>query len=140
MSVPTEEYIHNIRILSEYIKFICTSFRKRYKSESLIASFSNLFRRECKLILYLTTMYVYYVYPAISKSPKLLPNCLKIIEPCFVLIHLWRQILYCCRICLSLYVNQVPNNAEVFLPPLLVLTITQLQDKERCFVIVDWYL
>jgi hypothetical protein len=37
-------------------------------------------------ILYLTTMYVYCVYPAISKSPKQLPNCLKIAETRVVLI------------------------------------------------------
>ena len=42
---------------------------------------SNLFIcSQCKLILYLTTMYIYCVYPAISKSPKQLPNCLKIAE------------------------------------------------------------
>ena len=32
------------------------------------------------------TMYVYCVYPAISKSPKQLPNCLKIAETSVVLI------------------------------------------------------
>jgi RNase P/RNase MRP subunit p30 len=48
--------------------------------------FSSLFHSECKLILYLTTMYVYCVYHAISKSPKHLPNCLKITETSFVLI------------------------------------------------------
>ena len=36
------------------------------------ASLSSLFRSECKSMLYLTTMYVYCVYPAISKSPKTL--------------------------------------------------------------------
>ena len=40
---------------------------------------------KCKLILYLTIMYVYCVYPAISKSPKQLPNCLKITETRVVL-------------------------------------------------------
>jgi len=35
-----------------------------------LASFSSLFRSECKLILHLMTMYVYCVYSAISKSPK----------------------------------------------------------------------
>jgi hypothetical protein len=30
-------------------------------------------------------MYVYYVYPAISKSPKELPNCLKIAETSVIL-------------------------------------------------------
>jgi hypothetical protein len=37
------------------------------------------------LILYLTTMYVYCVYPAISRGPKELPNFLKIAETCVVL-------------------------------------------------------
>ena len=31
------------------------------------------------------TMYVYCVYPAISKSPKQLPNCLKIAKTSIVL-------------------------------------------------------
>ena len=31
-------------------------------------------------------MYVYCIYPAISKSPKHLPNCLKITETSVVLI------------------------------------------------------
>ena len=47
---------------------------------------SIMFRSECKLILYLTTMYVYCVNPAISKRPKHLLNCLKIAETSVVLI------------------------------------------------------
>ena len=62
-------YIYNIRTLSVNIKFICTSFRNRQNSEPL-ASFSGLFRSEYKWILYLTTMYVYCVYPAMSKKSK----------------------------------------------------------------------
>ena len=46
----------------------------------------SLFRSECKLILYLTTMYVYCIYSALSKSPKQLQNCLKIAETIIVLI------------------------------------------------------
>jgi hypothetical protein len=64
-----ERYIYNIRTLSVNIKFICTSFRNRQNSEPL-ASFSGLFRSEYKLILYLTTMYVYWVYPAMSKKSE----------------------------------------------------------------------
>ena len=60
-------YIYNIRTLSVNIKFICTSFRNRQNSEHL-ASFSGLFRSEYKWILYITTMYVYCVYPAMSKK------------------------------------------------------------------------
>ena len=59
-------YIYNIRTLSLNIKFICMSFRNRQKSE-----LSGLFRSEYKWILYSTTMYVYCVYPAISKVGKL---------------------------------------------------------------------
>ena len=55
--------------MSVNIKFICTSFRNRQNSEPL-ASFSGLFRREYKWILYLTTMYVYCVYPAMSKKSE----------------------------------------------------------------------
>jgi hypothetical protein len=53
--------------LSVNIKFICTSFRNRQNSEPS-TSFSCLFRSEYKWILYLTTMYVYCVYPAMSKK------------------------------------------------------------------------
>ena len=49
-------------------KYICTSFRNRWKGDSF-ARFSSL----------------YCVYPAISKSPKQLPNCLKIHETSVVL-------------------------------------------------------
>jgi hypothetical protein len=62
-------YIYNIRTLSVNIKFICTSFRNRQNSEPS-ASFSGLFRSEYKWILYLTTMYVYCVYPAMSKKSE----------------------------------------------------------------------
>ena len=61
--------IYNIRTLSVNIKFICTSFRNRQYSEPS-ASFSGLFRSEYKWILYLTTMYVYCVYPAMSKKSE----------------------------------------------------------------------
>ena len=47
---------------------------------------ASLFRSECKLILYSTTMYIYCVYPAISKSPKQLLSFLKIAETSVVLI------------------------------------------------------
>ena len=49
----------------------------KYKNKIKIKSSPSLFRSECKLILYSPTMYGYYVYPAISKGPKQLPNCLK---------------------------------------------------------------
>ena len=49
-------------------------------------SFSGLFRREYNIILYLPTMYVYCVYPSMSISPKLVPNCLKIVETSVVII------------------------------------------------------
>jgi hypothetical protein len=63
------KYIYNIRTLSVNIKFICTSFRNRQNSKPL-ASFSGLFRSEYKWILYLTTMYVFCVYPAMSKKSE----------------------------------------------------------------------
>ena len=62
-------FIYNIRTLSVNIKFICTSFRNRQNSEPL-TSFSCLFRSEYKWILYLMTMYVYCVYPAMSKKSE----------------------------------------------------------------------
>ena len=65
----TVVYIYNIRTLSVNIKFICTSFRNRQNGEPL-ACFSGLFRSEYKWILYLTTMYVYCIYPAMSKKSE----------------------------------------------------------------------
>jgi hypothetical protein len=61
--------IYNIRTSSVNIEFICTSFRNRQNSEPS-ASFSGLFRSEYKWILYLTTMYVYCIYPAMSKKSE----------------------------------------------------------------------
>ena len=63
-----KSYIQYTYIFGKY-KFICTSFRNRQNSEPLV-SFSGLFRSEYKLILYLTTMYVYCVYPAMSKKSE----------------------------------------------------------------------
>ena len=106
--------------------------------------FSSLFRSECKLILYLTTMYVYCVYPAISKSSKQLPNCLKITETSVVLIIFICVICdvrtytvtvsFCCStwIRYQKYFIPWPNNTEVYLTPLIVLNITQLQDIYLC--------
>jgi hypothetical protein len=59
--------------LSVNIKSICTSFRNRQNSEPS-ASFSGLFRSEYKWILYLTTMYVFFVYPAMSKMSEILSD------------------------------------------------------------------
>ena len=47
----------------------CRCFRNRQNSERL-TSFSGLFRSEYKWILYLTTMYVFCVYPAMSKKSE----------------------------------------------------------------------
>jgi hypothetical protein len=58
-----------MRTLFVNITFICTSFRNRQNSEPS-ASFSCLFRSEYTLILYLTTMYVFCVYPAMSKKSE----------------------------------------------------------------------
>jgi hypothetical protein len=44
-------------------------FRNRQNSKPS-ESFSGLFRSECKGILYLTTMYVYCVYSAMSKKSE----------------------------------------------------------------------
>ena len=62
-------YIYNIRTLSVNIQFMCTSFRNRQNSEPS-ESFSGLFRREYKWILYFTTMYVFCAYPALSKKSE----------------------------------------------------------------------
>jgi hypothetical protein len=64
-------FIYNIRTLSVNIKFICTSFRNR-QNRKPSASFSCLFHS--KWILYLTTMHVFCVYPAMSKKPEILSD------------------------------------------------------------------
>ena len=71
-------------IVGKYIIF-CMSFRNKLTSEPLVR-FSGLFRSECKLILYLKTLYIYCIYPAISKSPNHPSNCLKITETNIILI------------------------------------------------------
>jgi hypothetical protein len=58
----------------------CTRFAAADPNVCSNTCFATLFPSECRLILYLATMNVYYVYPAISKSPKQLPNCLKLIQ------------------------------------------------------------
>ena len=85
-------YKHNILTLSENIKFICTNFRNRSKSESL-ARISVLFHSECEYILHVPTMYVYFVYPAMLKQ---LPNGLKRAEISIVLCVNTATVSYCC--------------------------------------------
>ena len=62
--------------MSVNIKFISASFRNRQNSEPS-AIFSCLFRSEYKCILYLTTMYVYCIYPAMSKKSENLSDLSK---------------------------------------------------------------
>ena len=71
-----------------------------------MASFICLFRSECKLILYLANMYVYCVYLVMSKIPKHLPNCLKIVETSIVL-NVFKYIAV--TITVSFCWNQVPE-------------------------------
>ena len=76
--------------------------------------FSSLFRSEHILILYLTTLYLYCGYPAISKSPKTHAKLSENIwnkrrSNHFQWCHLWRQRLYCYHFFLLLYMNNVPE-------------------------------
>jgi hypothetical protein len=64
---PKRKLVRQINIQYTYI--VGTSFRNRQNSEPS-ASFSGLFRSEYKWILYWTTMYVYCVYPAMSKKKE----------------------------------------------------------------------
>ena len=74
----------------------------------------SLFRRECKLILYSTTMYLYCIHSSLSKSSK---TTAKLSENSwnnhrsnrFQWRHLWRQRLYCYSFFLLLYMKQVPE-------------------------------
>ena len=117
--------INNIHTLSENMYELQKQVKKR-----TFSSFSSRFRSECKLILYLATMYLYCVYPAISKSPKQLPNCLKIAETSVILIVSRASsvtsaygIYYC--FFLSLDITEVPevvyqvHDTEVYLTPLI---------------------
>ena len=85
-------------------------------------------------ILYLLTLYIYCVYPAMSKSPKQEPSCLKIAETSIIIIFFKGVLyavhhLYCYDFLLSLYMNQIPerkallgtwrNNTEVYLNPFI---------------------
>jgi hypothetical protein len=76
-------------------------------------------------------MYLYCVYPAISKSPKQLPNCLKIAETSVILIVSRASsvtspygIYY--RFFLSRDITEVPemvyyvHDTEVYLTPLII--------------------
>jgi len=56
-------------ILSKFFIFICTRFRNRSKREPM-ARFSCPFCSKCNT--FLLWQYVYYVYPAMSKSFKIL--------------------------------------------------------------------
>ena len=75
-------------------------------------------------------MYVYCAYPTISKSPKHLPNCLKITETSVVLI-VFNGAICVSGLILILYINlhesgtrnvllgPWPNNTEVYLTPFI---------------------
>ena len=73
---------YNIHIQYPYIVGKYKINWNELKKQVETGAFDDLFyfRSECKLILYLLTMYVYCAYPAISKGKKQLPNCLQIAE------------------------------------------------------------
>ena len=71
--------------LSKLTLFI-RALEKKIKKIVHSTSFSGKFRGECKLILYLPTLYLYCVYPTMSKCSKQLPSCMKIAETSVVLI------------------------------------------------------
>ena len=102
-----------------------------------------MYLRECKLILYLTTMYVHCVYPAILQSPKHLPNCLKIIETSVVLIvfnwvicdvSTYTAIISFCRPTWMRYQKYFIRSMKFSWPPLLVLKITQFYKKKDHYI------
>jgi hypothetical protein len=66
----------HVHALLVNIKFVWTNIRSKKQSETP-ASYSVLIRSECKLILYLLTMYVNCVHPAMSKCQTQQKNCLK---------------------------------------------------------------
>jgi hypothetical protein len=120
--------LFNIRTLSVNIKFICTSFRNRQNSEPL-ASFSGLFRSEYKWILYLTTIYVYCVYPAMSKKSENLSDLNKKDRnkrhwQCKIYVRYFILILKIVQnICLVLYVHDILTVNKRYLSMALVQSV-----------------
>jgi hypothetical protein len=97
-----------------------------------LASISNLFRSECKLILYLTTVCLSCNIKRSKTSAKLSENNRNMhrsdrIQWC----HMWRPRSYCYRFCLSLFVNR-----KLIWHPLLVLKITH--NVLMCYVAPYW--
>jgi hypothetical protein len=73
------EIIYNIVHCRKIYNLFAQALEKSTKA-SLGRAFLACFLASAKLIIYLTTLYIYCVYPAISKSPKQLPIILKITE------------------------------------------------------------
>jgi hypothetical protein len=108
------------------------------------ASFSSLFRSGWKLILYSTTMYVNCVYPAISKSPKQLPNFLKIAETSVVLIvfncvvcdvSAYTVVVSFCRSTWIRYQKCFIRSMTSVLILLLFLSVALHESGNQCFII-----
>ena len=75
-------------------------------------------------------MYVYCVYPAISKGPKQLPNCLKIAEASVILIVFIGVICDVSAILLPFFsVSLRLNNTEVYLTSFISTQNHKLEDK-----------
>ena len=90
-------YIDNICQLSEIIKFICTSFRNRLKSEPFV-SFSILFRSVFMNLIFSNNVLILYLSCNV-KNPKTTAN--------FVLIGFFSMVLYCYHLLPLLNMNQV---------------------------------
>ena len=72
-SMQLGEYIIKQEHCQNY-KFICTSFRNRWKRE-LLANFSGLFHMRVQINFISPTMYLNWVYHATLKIAKQLINC-----------------------------------------------------------------
>ena len=125
--------LYNIRTLSENIIFFVRVLQTDRKGELFLPVSQGW-----KLIVYLLTMYVYCVYLAMTKCLKQLPNCLiranNRLSNRFKWCPLRHPRLYCYRfLTVALHESgyEVPclNNTKVYLTRLLVLKITQLQDR-----------
>ena len=81
-------------------------------------SFSSLFRSVCKLILFLTTIYVYCGHPALSKSPKHLSNLLKITSA--LILFPFLSVALHESGTRKVVLDPWPNNTEDYLSPFII--------------------
>ena len=112
--IPGTIYVHCPKIYNLFVWALETG-GKTSCGQAFLASLS-VFRHECKLIWYWTTMYRLLIFCLScnikkSKTPAKLSenNWSKGHSNCFQWCHLWHQHLHCYHFFLSLFMKQVPE-------------------------------